>query len=300
MLEQITAAISELNLTMPALRLLGTTVALLLIVLVVRAVLSKVIRTSIQSTELRRKWLVQTRNGLILVFLLGLVLIWGQELRTLALSIVAIAVAFVVATKELILCFMGSLVKGGARSFDIGDRIQVKDFRGDVIDQNLLATTILEVGPGKLTHQRTGRATVIPNSLFVSEPIINESFTEDYVLHVFTVPFKRDDNWQLAQKVLLEATLAQCEPFLETARRYMRRLGDRRGLEVPVVDPRVSIQVPLANEIHLVVRFPCRPSQRSAIEQAILLEVFANNDFRGAPSKDCAEDEDPVDPERAE
>ncbi|UZD66872.1 mechanosensitive ion channel family protein [Marinobacter sp. AN1] len=300
MLEQIPAAIAELNLSMPALRLLGTTVALLLIVLVVRAVLSKVIRTSIQSTELRRKWLVQTRNGLILVFLLGLVLIWGQELRTLALSIVAIAVAFVVATKELILCFMGSLVKGGARSFDIGDRIQVKDFRGDVIDQNLLATTILEVGPGKLTHQRTGRATVIPNSLFVSEPVINESFTEDYVLHVFTVPFKRDDNWQLAQKVLLDATQAQCEPFLETARRYMRRLGDRRGLEVPVVDPRVSLQVPLAGEIHLVVRFPCRPSQRSAIEQAILMEAFANNDFSGVRKKGSEEDQGPIDPERME
>src|SRR5690554_606031 len=115
MLEQISAAIAELNLSMPALRLLWTSVALLLIVLVLRAILSKLIRSSIQATELRRKWLVQTRNGLILVFLLGLVLIWGQELRTLALSIVAIAVAFVVATKELILCFIGSLVKGGAR-----------------------------------------------------------------------------------------------------------------------------------------------------------------------------------------
>ncbi|WP_328189425.1 mechanosensitive ion channel domain-containing protein [Marinobacter sp. OP 3.4] len=279
MIEQVSSEIAQLNLSMPALRLLGTTLALVLIVLVVRALLSKVIRTSIQSTELRRKWLVQTRNGLILVFLLGLVMIWGQELRTLALSIVAIAVAFVVATKELILCFMGSLVKGGARSFDIGDRIQVKDFRGDVIDQNLLATTILEVGPGKLTHQRTGRATVIPNSLFVSEPIINESFTEDYVLHVFTVPFKREDNWQKAQEVLLEVTQAQCQPYLESARKYMRRLGDRRGLEVPMVDPRVSIQVPLAGEIHLVVRYPCRPAQRSAIEQNILAEVFGKHDF---------------------
>jgi hypothetical protein len=31
-----------------------------------------------------------------------------------------------------------------------------------VIDQNLLATTILEVGPGRLTHQRTGRMADIP------------------------------------------------------------------------------------------------------------------------------------------
>lgn len=277
--EQAALALDQVSVSMAMLRLLGTTLVLLVIVLLVRAVLSKLIRTSIRSTELRRKWLVQTRNGLILLFLLGLVMIWGEELRTLALSIVAIAVAFVVATKELIMCFMGSLVKGGARSFDIGDRIQVKDFRGDVIDQNLLATTILEVGPGKLTHQRTGRATVIPNSLFVSEPVINESFTEDYVLHVFTVPFKREDDWQKAQKVLLEVAQAQCQPYLESARKYMRRLGDRSGLEVPMVDPRVSLQVPVAGEMHLVVRYPCRPAQRSAIEQAILLEAFGRHNF---------------------
>lgn len=285
--EQAALALDQVSISMPVLRLMGSTLILIALVFVLRLLLSKLIRSGIRSTELRRKWLVQTRNGLILLFLLGLVMIWGQELRTLALSIVAIAVAFVVATKELILCFMGTLVKGGARSFDIGDRIQVKDFRGDVIDQNLLATTILEVGPGKLTHQRTGRATVIPNSLFVSEPVINESFTEDYVLHVFTVPFKRDDNWQLAQQVLLEVAQAQCEPYLESARKYMRRLGDRRGLEVPVVDPRVSLQVPVAGEIHLVVRYPCRPAQRSAIEQAILLEAFGKYDFsRGRKAED--------------
>ena len=128
---------------------------LIIVVLVLRALSARFIKQKIESYELRRRWLVQSRNGLILLMALGLIFIWGQELRTLALSVVAIAVAFVVATKELILCVMGSILKTGAGSFTVGDRIQVKDFRGDVIDQNLLATTILEVGPGKLTHQRT-------------------------------------------------------------------------------------------------------------------------------------------------
>ncbi len=141
----------------PIISLFGSTFLLLLVMLVLNSVASRFIRRTIDSTELRRKWLVQTRNGIILIFILGLILIWGEELRTLALSVVAIAVAFVVATKELILCVTGSLLKTGAGSFNIGDRIQIKDFRGDVIDQTLLATTILEVGPGKLTHQRSER-----------------------------------------------------------------------------------------------------------------------------------------------
>lgn len=281
-----------LNFVGSAASLFGSTLILLVVVLIVRSLSTRFIRKSIQSTELRRKWLVQSRNGIILLFILGLIMIWGEELRTLALSIVAIAVAFVVATKELILCVLGGLLKTGARSFDIGDRIQVKDFRGDVIDQNLLATTILEVGPGKLTHQRTGRMTVIPNAMFVSEPVINESFTHDYVLHVFTVPFKREENWKAAQEALLESANRHCKPYIEAVRTYMRRVSDRRGLESPSVDPRVTLQVPAAGEIHLVVRFPAKSGQRGYMEQAILADVFGNNDF--SPKKDKPETATPA------
>lgn len=259
--------------------LLGSTLILIVVVLLARSISGRFIRKTVQSTELRRKWLVQSRNGFILLFILGLIIIWGEELRTLALSIVAIAVAFVVATKELILCVLGGLLKTGAGSFELGDRIQVKDFRGDVIDENLLATTILEVGPGKLTHQRTGRIVVIPNALFVSEPVINESFTHDYVFHVFVVPFKREENWQAAQAALLESATRLCEPYLEAVRTYMLRVSERRGLEVPSVDPRVNLLVPVAGEVHLVVRFPAKVGQRGYMEQAILTEVFGNNDF---------------------
>lgn len=259
--------------------LLISTAFLIIGSLIVRTLIARFIKRQVDSPELRRRWLVQSRNGLLLLMILGLVLIWGEELRTLALSIVAIAVAIVVATKELIMCITGSILKAGAGSFSIGDRIQIRDFRGDVIDQNLLATTILEVGPGKLTHQRTGRMAVIPNALFVSEPVINESFTHDYVLHVFTVPFRRDDDWRGAQKAILAAARKQCEPFLEEVRRYMNRVSSSRGLEPPSVDPRVTMQVPVAGEIHLIVRVPTKSGQRGLIEQAIMAEVFQDNDY---------------------
>ena len=255
-------------------RLLLSTGLLVLAVFGLHMVAARFIRSHVQAAELRRRWHVQTRNGLVLLLILGIVLIWADPLRTVAISIVAIAVAFVVATKELILCVTGSVLKMASRSFVIGDRIQVKDFRGDVIDQNLLATTILEVGPGKLTHQRTGRMAVIPNSLFVSEPVINESYTHDYILHVFTIPFKREDDWQAASDALLTSAKRHCAPYLEDVRRHMQQLSRQRGLDVPNVDPRVTIQVPAAGEVHLVVRVPSKSGERSHLEQAILLDVL--------------------------
>lgn len=261
------------------LSLIINTVILIVVLIVSRALVVRFIRRAVPSAELRGRWLVNSRNGFLLLLALGLILIWGDELRTLALSVVAIAVAFVVATKELILCFTGSILKSGSRSFDFGDRIQIKDFRGDVIDHTLLATTILEVGPGKATHQRTGRMIVIPNALFVSEPVINESFTENYEFHVFTVPFRREDNWREAQVAFVEAAKRYCQPYLEAARRHMNKVGGQRGLELPSVEPRVTLQVPVANEIHLLIRVPTKSGYRSHAEQTILSEVFSKNDF---------------------
>lgn len=283
MLERIQTWLTNFVLSDSMISLITSSVILIMTVLALRALLGRFIRRSVASTELRRKWMVQSRNGLLLLLMLGLVLIWGEELRTLALSIVAIAVAFVVATKELILCMIGTLLKTISNSFNLGDRIQVKDFRGDVIDQNLLATTIMEVGPGKITHQRTGRTMVIPNAMFVSEPVINESFTHDYVFHVFTIPFRRDEDWHEAQKAFLESAKRHCAPYLEEVRKYMNRISIKRGLEVPSVDPRVTIQVPTAGEVHLIVRVPAKSGERGFIEQAILTDVFLHNDFIKKP-----------------
>jgi small-conductance mechanosensitive channel len=266
----------------PLLSPLLSSVILIVVVVLLRSMTHRFILNQVRSNELRRKWLVQSRNGMVLLLVLGLVIIWGHELRTLALSVVAIAVAFVVATKELILCITGSILKSASNSFDIGDRIQIKDFRGDVIDQNLLATTILEVGPGKLTHQRTGRMTVIPNALFVSEPVVNESYSHHFVLHVFTVPFKRDEDWPLAQQTFLEVAKGHCAPYLDEARRYLSRLAEQRGLDTPSVEPRVTLQTPTAGEVHLVVRFPVRPGERSQLEQTILADALRQ--LREVPS----------------
>ncbi len=277
MIEQLNLSEGPLALLTPVFGLLASTLVLMVAVIALRALSWRFIRRNVKAAELRRKWLVQSRNGLVLLFLLGLVIIWGEELRTLALSIVAIAVAFVVATKELILCITGSIVKTASSSFDIGDRIQIKDYRGDVIDHNLLATTLLEVGPGKITQQRTGRLAIIPNALFVSDAVINETPTRRYMFHVISVPFKRDHDWRTAQDILLAAAQAQCKPYMEDARRYLLGFSHQRGLDAPSLEARVLLQLPSADEIHLVARLPVPTARQSAIEQAIRKEVMSRD-----------------------
>jgi small-conductance mechanosensitive channel len=130
-------------------RLLISTFLLMLAIVILRTLTARFIRKNVVSSELRGRLLVNFRNGFLLLGVLGLALIWGDQIRSLALSIVAIAVAFVVATKELILCISGAILKGSAGSFNLGDRIQIKDFRGDVIDQTRSQRPFLRSAPAR-------------------------------------------------------------------------------------------------------------------------------------------------------
>ncbi|MCA9300373.1 MAG: mechanosensitive ion channel family protein, partial [Phycisphaerales bacterium] len=222
------------------------------------------------SNDMRRRWAAQVRLVSLLLLLLALFFIWGTELRTFALSVVAIAAAIVIATKELIMCVSGSVLRASGRSFQIGDRIEIGAFRGDVVDQTLLTTTILEVGPGTSIHQHTGRTIVIPNSVLLTTPVLNETFSDEFVLHAFNVPIAPDEDWHEAEKALLDAARAECASFLADAERHMDRLVRREGLEPLSVEPRVTLRLDNPAHVVMLARIAVPARRKGRIEQAIL------------------------------
>lgn len=254
---------------------LPASLVLIGVLLVVRWIASAMItaRRS-DSPERRRSRLVMTRNALLLVFVFGLYLIWQPELKSFALSIIGIAVAMVIATKELILCVSGTVMIRLNGAFSVGDRIEVAGHRGDVIDMTLLATTIIETGPGQLTHQYTGRKVVLPNSLFVGSGFINETFTNEFVLHVFTVPVPISADWRALERCILAASQEACAPYLDEARAHLERLADIEALNIPPVEVKVSLQIPSPDQLNLVVRLPTPARSKGKIEQAIIRKAM--------------------------
>ena len=245
--------------------------ALLAAVLALRFILLRAVvyRESVP-LDVRRRLVVQIRNVLGFVFVIGLFFILANELRAFAVSLVAIAVAVVLATKELILCLSGTALRIGANAYTIGDRIEINGVRGNVIDQTFLATTILEIGPGHVTSQYSGRAIVFPNSLLLAHPLINETYMKQYIVHIMTIPLEVTEDWQRAEKLLLEIANEECRPFLDHAARHMKELEGRNWMDVPSVKPRVSLQIPEPTRLNLLLRIPTPAHRTSKIEQAIL------------------------------
>ena len=222
------------------------------------------------SMEEKRRWIVTTRNSVGFVFLISLVFIWAHELQAFAVSIVALAAALVIATKELILCWSGAALRVGGKVYTVGDRIQIAGYRGIVLDHDMFATKLLEIGPGQSSHLYTGRVTVFPNSLLFTHVLLKENPEQEYGLYTVTVPLNSDRNWQSAEQTLLEAARTECAPFMDEAMRQMKLLEQANLLEAPSPEPRITIQLPESGKVQLVLRFPAPDRGRSRIEQAIL------------------------------
>ena len=244
---------------------------LLLFLVVSRALIVRWIANNpTLSMESKRRWVVTTRNSAVFVFLLGLVFIWAHELQTFAVSIVALAAALVVATKELILCWSGAALRVGGKVYTVGDRIQIAGHRGVVLDHDIFATKLLEIGPGQSAHLYTGRITIFPNSLLFTNALIKENPEQEYGLYTLTIPLQHNDDWQKGERALLESAKAECAPFMDEAMRHMKLLEQANLLEAPSPEPRITIQLPESGTVHLVLRFPAPDRGRSRVEQAIL------------------------------
>ncbi|MDY6863741.1 MAG: mechanosensitive ion channel family protein, partial [Thermodesulfobacteriota bacterium] len=140
----------------------------------------------------------------------------------------------------------------------------------------IMGTIVLEIGPGTKSHQYTGRAIFIPNSKFLSHPVINETYMEDYIFHIITIPLKGGSDWQKAEKALLNASMAVCDPYMEKARKHMKNLESKHSLDAPGVDPRVHIQIPEPDHIKLVLRVPVPARRKGRMEQAIMRQYLLN------------------------
>ena len=248
-----------------------TSILLLFSLLILRTLIVRAIaKNPTLSMEAKRRWVVSVRTTMVFVLLVGLVVIWAHELQAFGLSLVALAAALVLATKELILCWSGAALRIGGKVYAVGDRIQIAGHRGVVLDHDIFATKLLEIGPGQASHLYTGRVTVFPNSLLFSNALVKENPGQEYGLYILVIPLRDQDDWRDAERHLLDAAKAECTPFMEEAGRQMKLLEQANLLEAPSPSPRITIQLFEPGRINLVLRFPAPDRGRSRVEQAIL------------------------------
>ena len=226
------------------------------------------------SIENKRRSLVVSRNITMLLLLFGLAMIWAAQIQTLALSMFAVAAAIVVATKELIMCLSGSILRSVTKQYSIGDYIEINGLRGRVVDINMLNTLMMQIGPNPLIGQLSGKTLSFPNSLLLSHTVRRDNILGDYVIHTveIPVPIHLDSDEIISRlKDVLEPL---CEPYVPAIKQHLENVQTQKLFITPAAQPRVS-RVPHDDKVYnIIVRFASPVAKRLEIQQAILDEFL--------------------------
>lgn len=136
-----------------------------------------------------------------------------QNLYAAAVSFGLISLVLGFALQAPITSFIAWVYLVFRRSYLVGDRIQIKGFRGDVIEINYLDTSILECSGDYLGNdRRSGRIIRFPNSLILREEIINYSGPEvPFIWNETALQIAFTSDLEVVEKILDQAATLDFE-----------------------------------------------------------------------------------------
>ncbi len=130
-----------------------------------------------------------------------------QNLYAAAVSFGLISLVLGFALQAPIASFIAWIYLVFRRLYLVGDRIQIKDFKGDVIEISYLDTLILECSGDYLGNdRRSGRIIRFPNSLILKEQITNYSGPQiPFIWNETALQIAYTSNLDFVEKCLLTA-----------------------------------------------------------------------------------------------
>lgn len=216
-------------------------------------------------SDSRRWWMVTVRNVLSALIVFGLFVVWAPEIEEFALSITAFVVALVIATKELILCLTGATWRRTSQAFDIGDWVEIGGHSGEVVDETLFVTQLQEIE--KREYRYTGRTIAVPNSLLLTQPVINHNFRKRFLEHEFTLHAPADAPAMAIRSAIAAALSAEFAAFDAVARRYSAVIEKRAGVKLREPAPTVRIETNIYGMIGFRCALFCPRDKAAELEQ---------------------------------
>lgn len=189
-------------------------------------------------------------------FAISLVFIWLDGIRPVLTALTIVAAALTIVSKELILNFLGSFVIFWRQIFAIGDRVQIGDYSGDVIDKGILYFTLLETGKTDSTGHSTGRLIKVPNALALTLPVVNATRGAGYVWNETKIVITRTSDWEKARTKLLALVNSYYEQE-EIDLDRIKQVFEKKGIFFNRLTPRAYIDVTNGG-IRITLRYLCR------------------------------------------
>lgn len=248
------------------------TVAIIAILWISRQLLIQVMVKRITQPTTRTIWRQIIHYGILGLGIIFLFRVWFSGFQSILTFLGLVAAAMTIALKEPLQNLFAWAIIIWRELFSLGDRIEVGDQAGDVIDMGIFYFTLLEIGNWVGADQSTGRVIKVPNSIVLLSPVANYSRGLRYIWNEFSVRITGESDWKQAKDTLLEIALKHSikSPSQKTD------LIDKKMSEQirnPTSTPTVYCAID-DHGIKLTLRYLCSPQQRRESENIMWEEIL--------------------------
>src|SRR5690554_4793449 len=186
---------------------LSLSLFLIVLIFLTSKIIARLITVQIQNEGDRYNLLRIARFLAIVFSLIVLASFLFNNLYTAAATFGLLSLVLGFALQSPITSFIAWVYLVFRRSYLVGDRIQIKGFRGDVVEISYLDTSILECSGDYLGNdRRSGRVVRFPNSLILREEIINYSGPEvPFIWNETAIQIAYTSDLKFVENCLVEA-----------------------------------------------------------------------------------------------
>lgn len=250
-------------------------IAFISIILLIKKIIDKVILSQVHAEGDQYNLLRITRFLAIVCSFLVVVSFLFQNLYTTALSLGLASLVLGFALQAPITSFIAWVYLVFRRTYLVGDRIQIKGLRGDVVDISYLDTSILECSGDYLGNDRSsGRIIRFPNSLILKEEIINYSGPQvPFIWNETPIQIAYTSDLAFVEQCLMDAAMED----------FTKMYSGRRDVQSAKWKPQVYFRINTYAWMEAVVSYPVEPmdttGRRNRILQIALPKLNAQPDL---------------------
>ena len=222
------------------------------------------------------------------IFIIGALIlgrVWVRGFQSLATFLGLLSAGIAIALRDPIVNLAGWFFIIWRRPLEVGDRVQIGEHAGDVIDIRVFQFTLMEIGNWVRADQSTGRVIHVPNGKVFSEALANYSKGFKYIWNEIPVLITFESNWEAAREILLDIGTRHAASMSEVAERRLREAARKFMIFYRKLTPTVYLSVEECGVL-LTVRYLCEPRNRRGTEQAIWEDILRK--FAGRADIDFA------------
>jgi small-conductance mechanosensitive channel len=202
------------------------------------------------------------------------------SIKDFALAIGLLTAGITITLQELILSIAGSFYIFLVGVYKPGDRIEINNIKGDVIDIDSIYTTMMEIGEWVSSDNYSGRIVKLSNAFVFKGPVYNYSKDFPFVWDEFNIPIRYGSDLEVAKSIVVKTAAEILSEYVSKSIAEWNQVVNKYYIENAQVEPSLAITMTdnwIQFNLRYIVDYKKRRYTKHLLNELIEKEIRKTN-----------------------